>query len=126
VVTRGAGVVSDGLRIGAELVGAAAGPSVARGGSACGGTHRGSGGGDLAAEAQAGGRWHRLRVREAAWRCLIAWGGALGGGQWLEAWYSVEKRCGTSGSRPGGGRLRVALNSEKRKAKMTLASMMRG
>jgi hypothetical protein len=28
--------------------------------------------------------------RGVAWRCLIAWGGALGGGQQLEAWFDSE------------------------------------
>jgi hypothetical protein len=80
VVTGGVGVVGDGLRIGAELVGAAVGPSVAGGNGARGGTLDGSGGGDLAVEARAGCRWRRLKVWEAAWCCLIAWGGMLGGG----------------------------------------------
>jgi hypothetical protein len=26
----------------------------------------------------------------AVWHCLIAWGGTLGGGQWLEAWFDGE------------------------------------
>jgi hypothetical protein len=78
VVTGGAGVVGDGLRIGAELVGAAAGPSVARGGDACGVARGGSGGGDLALEARPGGRWRQLGVREAAWCWLIAWGHTWG------------------------------------------------
>jgi hypothetical protein len=80
VVARGAGVVSDGLRIEVELVEGAAGPSMAGGGGARGGTRDGSSRGDLAAEARVGGRWCRLRVGEAAWCCLIVWGGALGGG----------------------------------------------
>jgi hypothetical protein len=50
----------------------------ARGGDAHGGTHGGSGGGDLVVEARAGGRWHRLRVREAVKdRCTT-----LGSGGW--------------------------------------------
>jgi hypothetical protein len=52
VVASGAGVVGDGLRIGA-------GQSMAGGGGAHGGTHDGSGGGDLAVEAWAGGGWTR-------------------------------------------------------------------
>jgi hypothetical protein len=126
VVIGGAGVVSDTLRIEAELVGAVAGPSVAKCGGAGGGAHGSSGRGYLAAEARAGGRWHRLGVREAAWRCVIASGGMLGGGQPLEARYLVEKRRGDLGSKAGGGRLRVALSSKKKKAKTTLASTMRG
>jgi hypothetical protein len=59
VVASGAGVVSDGLRIGVELMEVAAGQSVAGGGGAHGGTHCGSGGGDLAVEAWAGGGWTR-------------------------------------------------------------------
>jgi hypothetical protein len=99
VVARGAGVVSDGLRIEVELVEGAAGPSMAGGGGARGGTRDGSSRGDLAAKAWVGGRWRRLGVREATWRCLIVWGGALGGGQRLEARYSTEKQRGASGSR---------------------------
>jgi hypothetical protein len=72
VVARGAGVVGDGLLIGAELVAATVGPSVAGGGSARGGARGGSGRGDLAAEAPTEGRWHRLRVLEATWHCRIA------------------------------------------------------
>jgi hypothetical protein len=59
-------VVGDRLRIGVELLGAATGPSMA------------------------GGRWHWLRVQEAAWCCLIAGGGALGGGQRREARFNGE------------------------------------
>jgi hypothetical protein len=81
-------VVGDGLRIRAELVGAAAGPFVAGGSGAHGGTHGGSGRGDLAAEARAGGRWHRLRVREAACPCLLAWGGAVILGFYAKTKYS--------------------------------------
>jgi hypothetical protein len=99
VVTGGVGVVGDGLRIGAELVGAAVGPSVAGGNGARGGTLDGSGGGDLAVEARAGCRWRRLKVWEAAWCCLIAWGGTLGGGQRLEVQYSAEKWCNGSWSK---------------------------
>jgi hypothetical protein len=99
VVARGAGVVSDGLRIGVELVEGAAGPSMAGGGGARGGACDGLSRGDLAAKARVGGRWRRLGVREAAWCCLIVWGGALGGGQRLEARYSAEKQCGASRSR---------------------------
>jgi hypothetical protein len=55
VVTGGAGLVGDGLRIGAEHVGVAAGPSIGGGGGTHGGTCSGSGGGDLAVEAWAGG-----------------------------------------------------------------------
>jgi hypothetical protein len=51
------------------------GPSVARG------AHGGSGGGDLAAEGRARGRWRRLEGQEVAWRCLITWGGAVLGGE---------------------------------------------
>jgi hypothetical protein len=105
---QGCRVVGDGLCIRVELVGTAVGPSVARGRGAHGGAHSGSGGGDLAAEAWAGGRWCQLGVREAAWRCLIAWGGALGGEQRLEARYSTEKRLGASGSKAEQSRRRTA------------------
>jgi hypothetical protein len=36
------------------------------------------------------GRGARRLGRGAPWRCLIAWGGALGGGQRLEAWFDGE------------------------------------
>jgi hypothetical protein len=81
-------VVGGGLCIGAELVGVAAGPSMAGGGGAHGGTHGGLCGGDLAVEARAGGRWHRLGVREAAWPCLIALGGAVIPGFYVKTKYS--------------------------------------
>jgi hypothetical protein len=79
VVAGGAGVVGDGLRIGAELVEAAAGQSEAGGGGARGGAHGGSGGGDLEAQAGGGG-WtrRRLGVREATGDPCTT----LGGGGW--------------------------------------------
>jgi hypothetical protein len=42
------------------------------------------------AVAQTRGRGARRLGRGAASRCLIAWGGALGGGQRLEAWFDGE------------------------------------
>jgi hypothetical protein len=42
------------------------------------------------AVAQTRGRGARRLGQGAAWRCLIAWGGALGGGQRLEAWFDGE------------------------------------
>jgi hypothetical protein len=51
---------------------------VAGGGSACGSARGSSGGGDLAAEARAGGRWRQFGAREVA----VDRRTALGGGDW--------------------------------------------